>query len=107
MDIDLFIKELRESADIQYTIFTEGSCYRLGCIIKAICPDAVIYWSDVLNHAITKVGDDYYDIGGKIKHEYVINNNFYVVHESQHSGYKLLKWLGKDKCRSAHVEKYI
>lgn len=102
-----FLEELRESADIQYKIFTEGSCFRLYCILKTVFPEALPYWSDMDGHAITKIDDKFYDIGGEIAVDYVNSNGYYLIPENQLQGYKLLKWIDKDTCRSAKPHKYI
>ena len=101
-----FIKELKDSADIQYKIFTEGSCFRLYCILKTIYPEAKAYWSDRDGHAITEINNKFYDIGGEINREYVENQGYYLVPENQLEAYKLMKWLNNETCLSVKPEKY-
>lgn len=107
MSIDKFLKELKDSADIQYKIFTEGSCFRLYCILKTINKDARAYWSDRDNHAITKVGKKYYDIGGEISPKYIKEAGYYLIPKNQEKGYKILKWLDIKTSLSVKTEKYI
>ena len=102
-----FIKELRESADIQYKIFTKGSCFRLYCIMKLIFPQAKAYWSDRDDHAITEIDGKFYDIGGEVNKEYVQSLGYYLIPENQLEGYRLLKWVNEKTCLSAKPEKYI
>lgn len=104
--VENFLRELRESADLQFVIFTQGSCYRLGMILKTIFPEAVIYWSDLDNHAIVRIDGVFYDIGGVIKDSYANNNGYYPVREEQHESLSKLKWL-PDHSISVPVNKYI
>jgi hypothetical protein len=106
MDIKQFLKELRDSADIQYKIFTEGSCFRLYCMLKTIFPKAKPYWSDIDGHAITKINGKYYDIGGEISSSYVEEEGYYPIPNSQIPSYKLLKWIDKDTNLSVKIGKY-
>lgn len=101
-----FIKELRDSADIQYKIFTEGSCFRLYCIIKTIFPKANPYWSDRDEHAITEIDGKYYDIGGEVTSEYVSDMGYYLIPENQLEGYRIMKWLNEKTNLSVRPEKY-
>ena len=102
--VEKFLKELRESADIQYKIFTQGSCFRLYLILKILYPNAIAYWSDRDNHCLISIDDTYYDIGGKINKDYVESLSYYRIPERQLDGYKLLKY-GEDT-PPITVEKY-
>ncbi len=104
--IKKFLKELRDSSDIIYDIYTKGSCFRLYSILKTIDNSSEAYWSDTDNHCITKIGACYYDIGGRIKKGYIIDNSYYKIDKSQLKGFKLLKYVSKNKCIAAKVEKY-
>lgn len=104
--IEKFLQELRDSADIQYKIFTQGSCFRLYKILKTLFPKAIAYWSDVDGHCITKIDGKYYDIGGEVKEDYIIDKSYYKVHKSQLKGFSLLKWLSEESNNSVSVEKY-
>ena len=104
--IENFLKELRESADIQFKIFTEGSCFRLYIILKTIYPKAKPYWSDLENHCVTKINGKFYDIGGEIKKSYVKDRSFYEIPKDQMNGYKILKWVSEDDSLGTKVEKY-
>lgn len=104
--VDKFLKELRDSADIQQHIFTRGSCFRLYMILKTIFPKAVAYWSDLDSHCITKIGDEFYDIGGVIKEEYITSSSYYRIPNSQMRGYSLLKWMNKKESIGSRIEKY-
>lgn len=96
-NITEFLKELRESSDRIHAIFTKGSCYRLTSILKAIYPEAEPYWSDLENHAITKIDDVYYDIGGPLSSKYVEEKGYYLVPERLRTGYYLIKYKDKKK----------
>ena len=101
-----FLKELKDSADIQYKIFTEGSCFRLYLILKTIFPDANAYWSDRDGHCITEIDGKFYDIGGEIHKDYTVVWNYYLVPKEQIKGYSIMKWVNKDTSFSVRPEKY-
>jgi len=100
------LKELRSSADIQYIIFTQGSCFRLYKILKLIFPQAKAYWSDLDDHCVTKIDGKYYDIGGEIKESYIKTRSYYKIKKSQMGGYEILKWVDKDTSLGSRIEKY-
>jgi|GEM_PF-3933270 len=104
--IKTFLKELRDSADIQFKIFTEGSCFRLYKILKTIYPEAIAYWSDLDNHCITKVEGEFYDIGGTVKKSYIRDRSYYKIPKNQLRGYSLLKWMNNKEYIGAKIEKY-
>lgn len=106
MVIESFIKELRESADIIYNIFTLGSCFKLYKILKVIYPESIPYWSDRDNHCITKINNDFYDIGGKVNKNYILDKGYYPIPENQLNGYDLLKYHSEGNASSATIEKY-
>lgn len=106
-NIELFLKELRESSDVIFNIFTNGSCFRLYSILKHVVPGAVPYWSDADAHAVVKIGDNFYDIGGKVNHTYVQDQGYYEVPEELRDGYALLKWVSnQDEKFSVTVGRY-
>ena len=107
MDIEEFLKELRESANIQYKIFTEGSCFRLYRILKVISPKSKPYWSDRDNHCITRIGEKYYDIGGEVKAEYTKEKGYYEIPKDQIKGYILMEFNREEDMFSVTVEKYV
>lgn len=94
--VELLLKELRDAADIMFNIFTKGSCFRLFSILKIVYPKAESYWSDVDNHAVTKINDSYYDIGGILNKEYIEEKGYYKVTGRFYDGYHLLKY-NRDK----------
>lgn len=104
--VEEFLKELRESADIQYKIFTEGSCFRLYRILKTIFPEAKPYWSDRDGHCITKIDGKYYDIGGRVTDKYVKDEGYYRIIKDQIKAYSLMKWVDKETNLSITVQKY-
>lgn len=73
-----FLKELRCSDFNMVNIFTEGSCYRLYLILKAIEPSAKAYYNS--DHIITKIRDRYYDIKGE-----VVKLNNYLSFDELHN----------------------
>lgn len=105
-NINEFLKTLRESADIQFKVFTQGSCYRLYMIIYSIDNSAEPYWSDVDNHCIIKLNNKFYDIGGEVSTNYIESKGYFLVPESQRVGYSLLKYAGKNTT-GVVTEKYV
>lgn len=104
--INQFLKELRESADIQYSIFTNGSCFRLYKILKIVFPEVEAYWSDMDRHCIVNYKGEFYDIGGIMSKTYVKSKSYYKIDKSQLRGFSLLKYINNDECLGAKVEKY-
>lgn len=104
--IELLLKELRESGDIIYKIFTEGSCFRLYPVLKAIYPEAIAWWSDRDNHCAIQIGNIFYDIGGNINADRV-KNSYYCIPENELPGYKLMKYVPNEDHRySVIVDRY-
>lgn len=107
MKVEEFIKELRNSAERIYNIYTQGSCYRLCVILQTIDPKAKAYWSDIDGHAITKVKGEFYDIGGKISTEYVEDRGYYLIPEKLKDGYYLLRYKEDEALlNGVTIEKY-
>ena len=59
------ITALRESRPDMVEIFTEGWCYHLFLIIRALEPTAQPWYQTNPGHVYTKVGKYWYDIRGK------------------------------------------
>lgn len=105
--INNFLTELRESAEAQYNIFTQGSCFRLYLILKTIFPKAEPYWSDMDNHCIIKIDDKFYDIGGEINKNYVDSQNYNRIRKEHIKGFSLLKYSkNESNMRTITIEKY-
>ncbi len=70
------IKTIRESFIGAEEVYTCGSCVMLFRILKSIFPKALPYWSKEARHCITKIGNSYYDIRGKVKYtkDYKLDN---------------------------------
>jgi hypothetical protein len=77
-------------------------------MLKALNPKAELYWSEPDKHAITKINDVYYDIGGEINEEYIRIREYMFVAKGKHEAYHLLKHSEiEDISGSAVVEKYF
>jgi len=63
-DILEFIKTIRESFGASVAVYTHGNCYQFYEILKCVYPEAVAYYDG--NHVFTKIGDNFYDIRGKL-----------------------------------------
>jgi len=61
----IFLEHLRQSFVGAEFVYTHGSCIRLSKVLAAIWPEAVCYYDQ--NHAITRIGDRYYDITGEVQ----------------------------------------
>lgn len=103
--VEIFLKELRDSADIQYKIFTEGSCFRLYKLLKIIYPNSVAYWSDRDGHCVIKIDKSFYDIGGKLNSKYV-DSQYYKIPKTQLEGYSLMKYAKDSDGFHVSIEKY-
>lgn len=101
-----FLEALRDSADLQYKIFTQGSCFRLYVILKTVFPTAKPYWSDRSNHCITNIDGLFYDIGGKINKQHVEDWGYYEVPKNQIHGYTLMKWINPGENHTVPTERY-
>lgn len=66
-----FLKELKSSYHKNELIYTEGSCFRLYCILKTLFPKANPYYSTVDGHWITEINEKFYDINGEIFTDYI------------------------------------
>ena len=61
------IKAIRQSFIGAEQVYTQGSCNMFHYILKAAYPSAKPYWSHKAKHMITKIGNSFYDINGKVK----------------------------------------
>ena len=104
--IEQLLKELRESSDRMYDIFTSGSCTRLFFMLKIVFPKAQLYWSNLDNHAITKIGTSFYDIGGIVNKTYIKSRDYDLVSKDKYDGYKLLKKTEEEVSLKVITEKY-
>lgn len=68
MPVEVVIGCIRSAAPYMETIFRNGACWRFYLILKSVWPEAVPYITHLDGtHVITKIGDHFYDIGGKVK----------------------------------------
>lgn len=94
MSIINFLRELKHSYHLNGKIYTEGSCFRLYTMLKALFPQAKPYYSYIDGgHWITEIDEKFYDINGEITLEYV-----------QHKEYELI--TNKITLASAYVPTY-
>ena len=66
-----FLKELKYSYHLNAKIYTEGSCFRLYKMLKAIYPQAIPLYSEKDLHWITEIDGKYYDINGELSQDYL------------------------------------
>jgi hypothetical protein len=60
-----FIKTIRESFGASIAVYTMGNCYQFFEILKEVFPESIAYESG--GHVFTKIGNNYYDIKGKLE----------------------------------------
>lgn len=65
MNIDQFIKELRNSDEYISHIYTRGGCYKFHLLLSKMYKNTIPYISCTKNHIITKYRGKYYDINGE------------------------------------------
>lgn len=110
-NVSKFIYHLRESSDIMYRVFTEGSCFKLFLILNEAFNDCIPFWSDHDSHCIIQIDNRFYDIGGEVRERYVKDRGYYEISKEQISGYSLMKNTRLNfedgVNRSVRVEKYI
>ena len=63
-----FIEIVRTSFGAAIAVYTMGNCYQFYEILKVVFPGAVAYESG--GHVYTKIGDNFYDIRGKLNEDY-------------------------------------
>jgi len=106
-NIEKFLFELRDSAEIMYNIFTKGSCFRLYLIMRQVFPESIPYWSDMDNHCVVMVEGNFYDIGGLLSKKYVNDKGYYRVSDDLIPGYSLMRYTTEDVAKKTiTVEKY-
>jgi hypothetical protein len=62
--IEQFISIIRDSFIGSQEVYTRSSCYHFYLILKYVFPGAEPWYNQ--DHVITKIGDSFYDITGKI-----------------------------------------
>ena len=69
MNIELIIKQLRDSDRYIETIFTEGACYQFHLFLNRLWPDSEPYINESKDHVVTMINDFFYDINGIVDDE--------------------------------------
>ena len=67
MNIEEFIKELRDTDEYIRYIYTKGSCYKFHVLLSKMYKGSVPYISENKDHIITRYRGKYYDINGEVK----------------------------------------
>lgn len=67
IDIETFIRTIRDSFVGSQEVFTLGSCYHFYLILRQVFPNAEAWYDQ--NHIITKIEDKFYDINGEVTEE--------------------------------------
>lgn len=78
-----FLKELKYSYFENDRVYTEGSCFRLFKIIKAVEKNANPYYSHLDGHWIIEIKDRFYDINGEISGEYVQAKEYALIEDQK------------------------
>lgn len=66
LDPAVLITAIRESFIGAEQVYMNGSCIMFFKIMQTVYPSARPYWNADTKHMVTKIGDDYYDITGKV-----------------------------------------
>lgn len=74
-----FLRELKYAYHLNEKIYTEGSCFRVFCMLKALFPEALPYYSDREGHWATMINGEYWDINGLIDSDYIVFKAFELV----------------------------
>ena len=64
--VEKFIKSVRELSPNMDYVCTHGSCYKFYEILSFVFPGAIGYINAERSHVVTRIGDDLYDISGRI-----------------------------------------
>lgn len=105
--VEIFLKELRESSDLIYVIFIDGSCFKLFKILSTVFKDCKAYWSDKDFHCIVEIDNEFYDIGGKLSKKYVTDRKYFRIKDRNLKYYDLYKHTDKTNNRSVNINKYL
>lgn len=70
------LQEIRGADETIQKIFLNGSCYKLCRILKAVYPSSKALYSHRDGHWITQIENEYYDINGRLKKEYIIEKSY-------------------------------
>lgn len=71
-----FLYELKHAYKENEMIYTEGSCYRVFCMLDAVFSRAVPWYSQSDGHWVTEVEGSFYDINGEISVEYIKEKDY-------------------------------
>ena len=70
------LREIKNSYHLNPTIYTQGSCFRLYCILKSAARKSKPYYSNIDGRWVTKIKGRYYDINGEIAKRYIKNKEY-------------------------------
>jgi len=68
-EVEKFIKQIRDSFKGSEYVYQNGSCYKFFTILKMIFKEVEPYYNN--RHVVSKIGDNFYDITGKVTGEFV------------------------------------
>lgn len=69
-----FISLIRNSHPEMVNIFSFGSCFNFYLILRNVWPESIPYYN--INHVITKIDNNYYDISGQLSSNTIKKNNY-------------------------------
>ena len=99
IDVLEFIKTIRSSFGAAAAVYTMGNCYQFYEILKVVFPEAVAY--ETGGHVYTKIGDDFYDIKGKLEEKY----DLYPVTDDRIESLSVNKWTDQRRKEYGHPRK--
>lgn len=60
-----FLYLLRSTHPLMEKIYTQGGCYQLFAMIKAVFPEARCFYDQKRDHVYTELGERFFDITGE------------------------------------------
>lgn len=94
-----FIKTIRSSFGASIAVYTQGNCYQFYEIFKVVFPESEAYESG--GHVYTKIGDNFYDIRGKLNEDY----DLYPVTDDRIESLSVNKWTDERRKEYGHPRK--
>lgn len=69
-----FISLIRDSHPEMVNIFSFGSCFNFYLILRNVWPESIPCYN--VDHIVTKIDNNYYDIGGQLSSNTIKKNNY-------------------------------
>lgn len=76
MEVEEFIKRFNGFGLQVKDCFTNRNCYYFYIILKSRYPQAIPYYDKEKSHIVTKIGNNFYDINGRLSQKQLKEYNF-------------------------------